>query len=61
MWTQKDVIAFKNAIKKESKMEKHTDCIIKVGSGETVTVSSAGMISFPQCMISETHRAVRES
>ena len=53
MWTQKDVIAFKNAIKKESKMEKHTDCIIKVGSGETVTVSSAGMISFPQCIISK--------
>ena len=46
MWTQKDVIAFKNAIKKESKMEKHTDCIIKVGSGETVTVSSAGRSHF---------------
>lgn len=57
MWTQKDVIAFKNAIKKESKMEKHTDCIIKVGSGETVNVSSAGMISFPQCIISKTHWA----
>lgn len=39
MWTQKDVVAFKNAIKKESRMENHTDCIIKVGSGETVTVS----------------------
>lgn len=38
MWTQKDCVAFKNAIKKESRMENHTDCIIKVGSGETVTV-----------------------
>jgi len=39
MWTQKDIVTFKNTIKKESKMENHTDCIIKVGSGETVTVS----------------------
>ncbi|XP_067941881.1 Golgi resident protein GCP60-like [Watersipora subatra] len=38
MWTQKDIASFKNAIKKESKMENHTDCIIKVGSGETVTI-----------------------
>lgn len=38
MWTQKDIVAFKNAIQKESRMENHTDCIIKVGSGETVTV-----------------------
>ncbi|KAF6035296.1 hypothetical protein EB796_006404 [Bugula neritina] len=38
MWTQKDIVTFKNTIKKESKMENHTDCIIKVGSGETVTI-----------------------
>lgn len=43
MWTQKDCVGFKNAIKKESGMGNHSDCMIKVGSGETVTVSGTDL------------------
>ena len=40
MWTRKDVKEFKESLKKDK------DSVIKVGSGETVTVSPPSAISF---------------
>ena len=38
MWTRKDIKDFKDAIRKEP------DSVIKVGSGETVTVSACALL-----------------
>ena len=40
MWTRKDIKDFKDSLKKDK------DSVIKVGSGETVTVSTACKMCF---------------
>ncbi len=40
MWTRKDIKEFKDAVRKEK------DAVIKIGSGETVTVRSKKKLFF---------------